>query len=147
MKIELQGVRKAIAEIEKRQAKMEEQLGRAVRLAAQDIRNACIISISKGSRTGKIYRAGTDREHQASAPGEPPKKDNGGLTDSLDFKMTGKLSAISGSIAGDVVVEYAKSLEFGTRKMAPRPFLVPAVEKMRPKFNERVKKIMEAVGS
>lgn len=146
MKIQLTGAKQVVSELEKRKNKMATQLEQAVKLAAQDVRNECVRSISKGSRTGKIYIK-NGRQHQASGPGEAPKTDTGRLVNSLAFKMIGKLSAIAGAIAGDgVVAEYAKSLEFGTRKMDSRPFLVPAVEKMRPKFNERVKKIMEAFG-
>ena len=144
--IQVEGVKKLMDEMKARQEKMEAQLGTAVKLAAQDVKNECVREISKGSRTGKTYkRRGV--EHQASAPGEFPKTDTGRLVGSLAFRMLNALTAIAGSIAGDsIVAEYAKSLEFGTRKMAARPFLVPAVEKMRPKFNDRCKKIMEAFG-
>ena len=146
MKIQLQGVRKVIAEIEKRQAKMEAGLSQAVQIAAQDVRNECVRSIQSGSRTGAIYtRKG--KTHQASAPGEPPKTDTGRLVNSLAFRMLGKLTAVAGAIAGNsIVAEYAAALEFGTRKMAARPFLVKAVEKITPKFRDRVSKVMEAAG-
>lgn len=142
--MKLQGMAKVFSEIQKRRNKMEAQLSTAVKLSAQDVRNECVKSIQGGSRTGKVYvKRGV--QHQASAPGEAPKTDTGRLVSSLGFRMTGKLTALAGS--DGIVAEYAKSLEFGTRNMAARPFLVPAVEKLRSKMNERFRKIVEAAGS
>lgn len=142
--MKLQGMAKVFSEIQKRRNKMEAQLSTAVKLSAQDVRNECVKSIQGGSRTGNVYvKRGV--QHQASAPGEAPKTDTGRLVSSLGFRMTGKLTALAGS--DGIVAEYAKSLEFGTRNMAARPFLVPAVEKLRSKMNERFRKIVEAAGS
>jgi phage gpG-like protein len=40
-------------------------------------------------------------------------------------------------------LEYAPLLEFGTRKMAARPFLFPALEKERPAWNRRLDRIVD----
>jgi len=85
-------------------------------------------SIARGPKTGKIYnRRGV--EHQASAPGEPPATDTGGLI------ASGRAGA---EINGDEIVgvvewtaPHAQHLEYGTRKMAARPFANPAIERNR----------------
>lgn len=61
--------------------------------------------------------------HRASAPGEPPAVLTGRLRSSIatDLKKN--------SVKIGTNVEYAKSLEYGTSKVAARPFLRPALER------------------
>lgn len=70
-------------------------------------------------KTGRLYG-----NHQASAPGEPPANLTGHLVAS--FK---KVQSTTGSVVSVRVTntaKYAMFLEFGTRKMAARPFMRPA---------------------
>lgn len=60
--------------------------------------------------------------HQASAPGEMPAVDYGNLIASLKVVMEQRAS---GTLQTDMY--YAPFLELGTRKMAPRPFMEPAL--------------------
>jgi len=59
--------------------------------------------------------------HQASAPGEPPKTDTGGLVSSIAIVL-GTMKAQVGT-----GLEYGKYLEFGTTRMEPRPWLYPSL--------------------
>ena len=81
--------------------------------------------IQRGPKTGRIYRRG-NTTHQASAPGESPASDKGRLASSINTQE------VSGSrkLAFEVQtsLKYSTSLEFGTSKMAPRPFMLPALE-------------------
>jgi HK97 gp10 family phage protein len=85
-------------------------------------------SIAAGGKTGRIYRR-RGIEHQASAPGEPPATDTGALI------ASGRADAeINGDTVNAIVeyrAPYAVHLEYGTRKMAARPFLTPAIERNR----------------
>ncbi len=56
-----------------------------------------------------------------SAPGGPPADPTGGLAASISVTQEGDASRIA------VAVPYAVDLEYGTRTMAPRPFLRSAV--------------------
>lgn len=61
--------------------------------------------------------------HIASRPGDPPNTDTGRLVGSVRWELdTQSLTASVGSNLG-----YAVDLEFGTSRMAPRPWLAPAV--------------------
>lgn len=63
-----------------------------------------------------------------SAPGEPPARVSGELLDSVAYEImeTGRgLSVTVGAAAS-----YALSLEYGTRRMAQRPFLRPSLAEM-----------------
>lgn len=76
--------------------------------------------IETGNKTGRIYRI-RGRFHQASAPGEAPANLSGRLARSGDYKVNGLFLRVGET------VNYAKFLEDGTRKMAPRPHLLKAV--------------------
>lgn len=71
-------------------------------------------------KTGRIY--GT---HQASAPGESPANETGALLNGLQVVNRG--NQYSRSIV--IVSADGKSslLEFGTRRMLPRPYMTPAL--------------------
>lgn len=86
--------------------------------------------VSGHGRTYKVSKSGA--LHQASAPGEPPAPDIGNLKNSIEATQQRRLLwwVHDG-------VEYGLYLELGTSRMAPRPFMVPAVEKIRPQFYKR----------
>jgi len=88
-------------------------------------------SVARGPKTGRIYMKGKNRNirHQASAPGEPPATDTGKLVSSIvgDAKVVDK--QVQGFL--EARTAYAGYLEFGTRKMAARPFMTPAVMRNR----------------
>ena len=58
--------------------------------------------------------------HRASKPGDPPAPDTGDLRRSTFMEESG------GRILVGVQMAYARFLEFGTERMAPRPFMRPA---------------------
>ena len=113
-------------------------------------------SIQQGARSGRIYTTefftdaqgrvrpiGKRPPHQASAPGEPPKSDEGGRG-GLAGSIFAELSedGLSAEVGTDV--KYGTHLEFGTRKMAARPWLQPAFERNKDKIRARVEKAAKA---
>lgn len=82
------------------------------------------------AKSGRIYKVSkTGKTHQASAPGEAPAIDTGNLVNSMAIEKVSE--AVYMVSAG---TEYAQPLEFGSKRMAARPFLGPAVEKCREAF-------------
>jgi len=61
---------------------------------------------------------------RASPEGQPPYAQTTGLKTSIRHEMVGLLSAIIGP-----TVFYGKYLEYGTKRMAARPFMRPALQK------------------
>ena len=61
----------------------------------------------------------------ASAPDEPPHMRTGGLLNSIERERQGLTLRVGTSSSASAY--YAKYLEIGTRHMAPRPFLRPAL--------------------
>lgn len=85
--------------------------------------------IMDGPKTGRVYtKYNPHREHQASAPGEPPANDLGFLAANI---VQDKADLAQGRIFIAALAKYAKFLEFGTARIAPRPFLRPALANMR----------------
>lgn len=64
--------------------------------------------------------------HVASLPGEAPNADTGTLDRSIHVENAGPLKARSVADA-----PYAAALEFGTSRIAERPFMRPAAKKVR----------------
>lgn len=116
---------------------------------AMRIRNNVIQSIARGTKSGRTYlwrgaNPGEDPDsfmrsslghwfpvkfrnapHKASAPGEPPATDEGGLIGSI--AVDDRKNQIE--VGSEMGAPYAEFLESGTRTMKPRPFLEPAVNK------------------
>ena len=90
-----------------------------------------------GPKSGRVYVVVTQtrkgrrkkRVHVASAPGEPPAVLTGQLRASFQTWRHGRDAWAVGPAA-----EHGLYLELGTRKMAPRPFLKPALERVRNDF-------------
>jgi len=74
-----------------------------------------------------------------SAPGQPPAVDTGRLRASITHRIEG--GGYEERTIGYVGtnVEYAPYLEFGTSKMAARPWLTPALEKHREDIKRLIK--------
>ena len=116
-------------------------LATLVQSIAADIQGNAVESITGGAKTGHIYRnrgrKGENRvDHQASAPGQAPAADQNTLHTNIVIEVgKGGTSAEVQSRA-----KYSKALEFGAVLdnggiIEPRPFLQPAVEKARAKYN------------
>lgn len=89
-------------------------------------------SILQGPKTGRIYRLNNPtRVHQASAPGEAPANDLGGLHDSIYVKYR-RLNQYAYSADIGASAPYADQLEWGypPNNVLPRPFLRPAVDRV-----------------
>lgn len=98
-----------------------DRLGAIVYAASDEIRVEARRLITAGSVSGK--------NHVASRPGEPPNRDTGHLDTNIENTRTAPLEAEVRSKA-----QYAAALEYGTSKMAERPYMRPAVRKVKPKM-------------
>jgi hypothetical protein len=99
----------------------------AVHAAGYEHRNKIRLLMVNSPRTGRIYRR-RRVVHRASAPGEPPAPDTGMLLGSI--QITRQEDRPPFIEVGSTVV-YARSLEFGSQQVAPRPAWTPAAEETR----------------
>ena len=112
-----------------------------VKKYAFDVEGNAKAAIMSGAKTGRVYGGsggGRDakgrflkqrKAHQASAPGQAPATDTGKLVNSIHAKKESRFVWVVG-----VGAKYGKALELGTRRMAPRPFLLPALKKVERSF-------------
>ena len=116
-------------------AEMRAKASLLVQVTAFEIQADAMESMT-GGRSGRMYGA-----HRASAPGETPAIDTGLLVNTIGvsqpFGPDADLKAIVSANA-----EYAPHLEFGTKNMAPRPFLRPAFDRARPGFEDGMRSLL-----
>jgi HK97 gp10 family phage protein len=107
----------------------EREVGAALFAAGEMIQVEAQRSITAGSVSGK--------GHVPSAPGEPPNNDSSVLADHIETTKPAALRVRVSSNAG-----YSAALEFGTGKMAARPFMRPARDKMKPEAQRLVQQAL-----
>lgn len=96
----------------------------------QEVKNILDIPVSKNG--AKIVR---------SRPGQPPRKNSGNLQNSVDYLLEQKGTEISIKVFCDNSAPYALYLEYGTQKTAPRPFMLPTLNKYALVLKEEIKAI------
>lgn len=113
-------------------AGLEVKIARVMRVRAESLR-AEIYGVLEDSRSGSGRTYKTKRgTHQASAPGESPARLTGKLMESVKAKrVTDKLWTVGPDPAVFPDEYYPSLLEFGTSRIAPRPFMRPAIERFK----------------
>jgi HK97 gp10 family phage protein len=98
------------------------------------------IGIQRGPKSGRTYQRG-NITHQASAPGQYPATDTGRLASSvmIDLPVPGGLTGRVGTN-----VQYGPMLEFGTSRMAARPWLLPSFTQAKINVEKKLKAQLEA---
>jgi len=104
---------------------VETELPERARHASVALRNATL-EVLRGTRTGRVYRTPRGGRYTASAPGEPPAPRTGTLRRSWRPVVSGNNPAIESN------VQYAGYLEYGTSKMARRPYEEKTVDLATP---------------
>ena len=102
----------------------EEKVTKVIKLTCQKIRSDCITSMNNTPRdASKSYFANNKSiAHHPSFPGNPPAPDTGTLKNSIHYNI----GDCEGNIGTNL--DYGLYLETGTERMAPRPWLFPAVK-------------------
>ena len=91
-------------------------------------------TIQKGGRSGKIDGK---RKHQASAPGEAPKTDRGGLVKGFLFDVKATKKLIIGRIRN--ISDHAAAVEFKPKSQGGRPFMRPLYKRWRKVASKRLR--------
>ena len=101
-----------------------EQLQRNLaRLAGAERRQAQRDGLEAGARIVETHVKISLSGQSPSSPGDPPGLDTGFLRNSVTVDSVTPTEAVIGPHA-----DYAEHLEFGTSRMAARPFLRPALD-------------------
>lgn len=141
--ISIDGDKELIAKLERIGKQSSPAMVDIANATAVELRGNIIKKIQRGPKTGAIYQRGNIR-HQASKPGQAPATDKGRLVGSIYFdKARGFLGAAVATVGSKLA--YAKWLEYGTRKMKPRPVWEPEAKKARVKFIKRIERYLDKV--
>ena len=114
---------------------------KAVNSTANSVRNTAVVSIIQNSRAGgQVTRYNPTRTINISKAGDPPAADTGYLSSQIVVKIDAT------GLGADIIsnADYSAALEYGTLKMPARPFMQPAAEENRKKFD---KKMAQAVNN
>lgn len=79
--------------------------------------------------TGRVYRRGK-KQHQASAPGEPPARDRGILVGSIGMDVQGEVLIVGTGEQKAVWLEFGTTHEKGGT-MEARPFMRPSLKELQ----------------
>ena len=110
------------------------RLAQAVMAGGFVLETAVKVSMAAASHSGRVYG-----KHKASAPGETPAVDTGVLVNSIKTELVSSSDSEAWVQVG-TGVEYAEWLEFGTSKMAARPFMRPAYDNNEAKIKDIIRK-------
>jgi HK97 gp10 family phage protein len=108
----------------------------AVNDSANNVAKEMKKSILTGSKSGRQYFI-KGRRHQSSAPGQPPANSTGQLVRSIKVKKTNNGQEVT------IDAEYAAFLEYGTSRMRPRPFIMPALMKVKKNLLSKLKGLVK----
>lgn len=100
----------------------------AVFAATEALKTAIVEKIKQPPKSGVIYRR-RGVSHQASAPGEAPATDTGFLINSIATAYQNDPPIFIGTVT--ISASYAAALEYGTARVAARPFARPTLEEMK----------------
>ena len=118
MKLDLSKFTKSLDSLSKGS---QQEAKKAIAKVSYKIEGDCKDNISSGSRSGRIYKRGKTRTHQASAAGEFPKTDYGDLVKNIKAEFN--FSGFESTVGSRLSAPHGFWLEFGTPKMKPRPWL------------------------
>lgn len=94
--------------------------------------------LKRSKKTGRVQY----RTHRASKPGDPPAPDFGALRNSVQMQVVkgGAMVRVGTNLA------YARYLEYGTKRVQPRPHARPALAMAKETLGPRVVATLRARG-
>ena len=140
--ITVKNLQKVMNQLKKLDKRLEPDFQEIVKGGAQLIRGEAIKSIQRGAKSGIVYeKYNPRRTHRSSAPGQAPASDTGNLVSKIIVKQKTKNIVNVESNA-----DYSAFLEYGTSKMQPRPFMLPAFEKSKkPIINAVINRVKQKI--
>lgn len=126
------------------------KLANTIALCCEKVRSDIQSSMAQTPRnTSKSYYTNNKKiAHHPSLPGNPPAPDTGNLRNSIRYEIHGQNSKEVYGVVGSTQKDppYGTYLEYGTTRVAPRPWLRPAMIKnesfIRKSLADAVKKTL-----
>lgn len=133
-KVSVRGLDELVEALKRVNAAVEVSVSAAL-MAGGYVLEAAVKQDMAQPKAGRFYG-----RHQASAPGESPAMDSGVLAASIGTEADGERSVVVGTNS-----EYAEPLEFGTARMAARPFMGPNAEAKRDEIAEAARAMLKQI--
>ena len=137
--VNLEGISELFAQLGDLEGKSNQVLSGLINRTVIETQREAKIGIQRGPKTGRVYKR-RSVSHQASAPGEYPATDAGRLASSVWMNLSTP-QHLEGSVGTNIL--YGPHLEFGTSRMAARPWLMPSLEKARAKVEGSLRSRLE----
>jgi len=144
MKVNVENMEKIVVTFEGLPKKINNNVVDELVIAGSELMNEMIDSMTDSPPIGFKYKRG-GKEHIASAPGYPPRRDSGQLQNSFLVDVDESNGTVE---VGSTVTDppYPKWLEEGIDwwsregnvNLLPRPFMQPAIKKITPAIESRV---------
>lgn len=146
----IHGLEEAVRKLKAIGAEGERIASKEIVASALDVQAEAkrILTRTKAVDTGRLRNSIAVGEFETeiivnseTATGTEPGLKSGGSAGGAEAPnaiRAGMLNAVIGTN-----VHYAAAIHFGTRRVAPRPYLVPAVEMVRPKMLRRLEKSLK----
>ncbi len=110
------------------------RLARRLRLLAETRRLAVAAAVAEGAEALRDEVRLSLSQAGPSGPGEAPARRSGRLAASVTAETA--TDGLSAEVGSDL--DYGRHLEFGTRRLAARPWLLPAFHRMAPGIARRL---------
>lgn len=140
IKINLEGLNGLLSQLQQLGAAGDEIIEETIFDVATETQALAVAGIMGSPKSGRTYKkTNPNRTHTASAPGQFPATDTGRLASSVKMVMQGPMAYVVGTN-----VAYGPMLEFGTAKMAARPWLLPSFERAKIGIEQELRMRLEA---
>lgn len=136
LKIEVDGLQELLGQLNRLGAGGDDVMIEVITDVVTDTHAFAVTGIQGGPKTGAVYG-----RHQASAPGQYPASDTGRLAGSVRMELP-QPGRIEGRVG--TAVAYGPMLEFGTSRMAARPWLLPSFQRAKIGVEKELRARLEA---
>ena len=127
--INIEGLDQAMRALERAGEDVAEVMTDTIEDTVLKAHQYAVQGIQHGPASGRTYQKYKPRRtHKASAPGQYPMSDTGRLASMVEFELPQPGSNRPRGAVGTALY-YGPDLEFGTSRMASRPWLMPSVER------------------
>lgn len=137
--VSVDGLDKLKADLGKVGPNTKRELQKAIGVVLLRIAAEAQTLISRGGRSGVIYKRRTIT-HQASAAGEAPKTDRGTLVRNITAQIDA--DGLGGTAGSRDAAAHGRWLELGTSRMGARPWLAPTFAKLQDYIVQRLEQGM-----
>lgn len=137
--INMEGLNALLSQLQQLGAAGNEIIEETIFDVATETQALAVQGINGPPKSGVTYvKTNPNRTHTASAPGQYPASDTGRLVASV------RAVPVANGYEVGTDVAYGPMLEFGTTRMAARPWLLPSFERARVNVEKELRARLEA---